>query len=147
MLQEDIAKKYGGFRLFLKGKFELAITQLNIDLRSENMVEDESLFLELIRANCLLELGNHEEALSHFFRLWTHRAEIQSFDPFKAQFNMALCLQRMNHPRNAADHLEYIVEHCTEEDIEMRGLAYRQLASVWRMLDSEKALEYSKLSL
>jgi DNA-binding NtrC family response regulator len=147
MNHKDIAKKYSGFRHFQAKDFKQAIIHLEKDLRSFEINQDESFFLELIRTICLLETEQYEEALSIFFRLWTRRAEIRSFEPLKIQFNMALCLQRMSHPEKAIEHLDYVIEHCSQEDIHLRGLAYRQLASVWRMLNPQKAMEYSQLSL
>jgi len=103
--------------------------------------------LRLAEANCLVQLGRLEEATDLFFRVWMSRHELRSRDPLRIQFNLALCARRMGNAEQAVRHLELLIRECPPGNHGLLGLAWRELAAVWRPRDAQRALECSRRSL
>lgn len=138
--------KSPGLALYQKRRFAEALGVLHAEADRESE-GDRRAVLRLAEANSLVQLGRLEEATELLFHVWSLRHELHSRDPLRIQFNLALCARRMGNLDQAARHLELVIRECPPAQRELLGLAWRELAAVWRPRDGERALECSRRSL
>lgn len=135
-----------GLVLYQERRFAAALAHLHDEAAAAG---DGNLrgILRLAEANCQVQLGRLEEATELFFQVWAARHELISRDPLRIQFNLALCARRMGNLEQAVRHLELLIRTCPPANRELLGLAWRELAAVWRPRDAQRALECSRRSL
>lgn len=140
-------RDYESCRLYDDCRFEAALLQLPADKALARSRHDDVHYFDLIEGACLLELLRFDDATALFFRLWTQRSAIRSFNPNKIRFNLALALQGAGHPDKARIHVEAFLEHLTDEDDVIHSSAYHLLSLIWKPIDPRKALELLQTGL